>query len=965
MFWVRRQELLLPRILLSAALQACAAGSITIIVLEIRKTRQGEGTAIVQLRPLLSVNVASSSCSSPHLTPTANSRTVCGEPRIRMFTGLVPCQTSPYMWMQSEPIELSGWTLLTTGRLDRRNLLLVLKCPLSAHQAFEAAKGKKKRLPHSSKGLPLNAAVRESKMIEPIGNQYIVARPVYSANAFGEEHRKKQRHRKTFLDHLKVCCSCSTQKAKKIALSLFPIASWLPAYRIKEWLLSLAFALLVTVPPSYGLYAAFFPILVYFFLGTSKHISVGPFPVLSMMVGAVVVKVTPSDSTAALEISNSSMSNNSSTDEYKLMVAATVTVLSGIIQLLMGVLRFGFVVIYLSESLISGFTTAAAVHVLVSQLKFMLQLKVPAHTDPFSIFKVLNSIFTQIEDTNIADLVTSLIILLIVFVVKEINQRYKAKLPVPIPIELIMTVIATGVSYGFDFENRFKVAVVGEMNRGFQPPIAPDMQIFQETLGDSFGIAIVGFMVAFSVASVYSLKYDYPIDGNQELIALGLSNIFTGSFKGFAASTALSRSGVQESTGGKTQVVGGLYCEGHSGVGASDSELGGGGGCVDFAMSIFWSLQIAGILSAIIVLIVILALGFLLEPLQKSVLAALALGNLKGMLMQFTEIRRLWRKDKYDCLIWILTFIFAIVLGLGLGLAASVAFQLLTIVFRTQFPKCSTLANVGRSNIYKNKKDYSDMHEPEGVKIFRCPAPIYFANIQFFKQKLIDAVGFNPLQILHKRNRALKKIRKLQKKGLLQVTPKGFIYTSDGFKDSNDEMDNNEIEELDQPINTTDLPFQIDWNTDFPLNISVPKISLHSLILDFSAVSFLDISSMRGLKTILQEFIRINVDVYIVGSDDDFIEKLAQCEFFDDEVKDSIFFLTIHDAVLHIWMKKDYNASKFTPSQEKEMKFDFTINTNGGLRNRECQLVEVEMITDIISNFSSQFTDASASDDPR
>ncbi|XP_034877268.1 chloride anion exchanger [Mirounga leonina] len=752
-------------------------------------------------------------------------------------------------------------------------------------------------------------------MIEPIGNQYIVARPVYSANAFGEEHRKKQRHRKTFLDHLKVCCSCSTQKAKKIALSLFPIASWLPAYRIKEWLLSdivsgistglvavlqgLAFALLVTVPPSYGLYAAFFPILVYFFLGTSKHISVGPFPVLSMMVGAVVVKVTPSDSTAALEISNSSMSNNSSTDEYKLMVAATVTVLSGIIQLLMGVLRFGFVVIYLSESLISGFTTAAAVHVLVSQLKFMLQLKVPAHTDPFSIFKVLNSIFTQIEDTNIADLVTSLIILLIVFVVKEINQRYKAKLPVPIPIELIMTVIATGVSYGFDFENRFKVAVVGEMNRGFQPPIAPDMQIFQETLGDSFGIAIVGFMVAFSVASVYSLKYDYPIDGNQELIALGLSNIFTGSFKGFAASTALSRSGVQESTGGKT--------------------------------------QIAGILSAIIVLIVILALGFLLEPLQKSVLAALALGNLKGMLMQFTEIRRLWRKDKYDCLIWILTFIFAIVLGLGLGLAASVAFQLLTIVFRTQFPKCSTLANVGRSNIYKNKKDYSDMHEPEGVKIFRCPAPIYFANIQFFKQKLIDAVGFNPLQILHKRNRALKKIRKLQKKGLLQVTPKGFIYTSDGFKDSNDEMDNNEIEELDQPINTTDLPFQIDWNTDFPLNISVPKISLHSLILDFSAVSFLDISSMRGLKTILQEFIRINVDVYIVGSDDDFIEKLAQCEFFDDEVKDSIFFLTIHDAVLHIWMKKDYNASKFTPSQEKEMKFDFTINTNGGLRNRECQ----------------------------
>ncbi|MBZ3884457.1 Chloride anion exchanger [Sciurus carolinensis] len=752
-------------------------------------------------------------------------------------------------------------------------------------------------------------------MIEPIGNQYVVARPVYSANAFGEEHKKKHRHHKTFLDHLKLCCSCSTQKAKRIALSLFPIASWLPAYRLKEWLLSdivsgistglvavlqgLAFALLVTIPPRYGLYAAFFPVIIYFFLGTSKHISVGPFPVLSMMVGAVVTKVA-SDASTTMDLSNSTVNNESILEQKKLMVATTVTVLSGIIQLALGVLRIGFVVIYLSESLISAFTTAAAVHVLVSQLKFMLQLSVPAFTDPFSLFKVLESVFTQIEKTNIADLVTSLIILFIVFVFKEINQRYKSKLPVPIPIELIMTVIATGVSYGFDFEHRFNVSVVGEMNTGFEPPITPDVQIFQDTIGDSFGIAIVGFAVAFSVASVYSLKYDYPIDGNQELIALGLSNIFTGSFRGFAGSTALSRSGVQESTGGKTQV--------------------------------------AGLLSAVIVLIVIVAIAFLLAPLQKSVLAALALGNLKGMLMQFAEIGRLWRKDKYDCLIWIMTFIFAIVLGLGLGLAASVAFQLLTIVFRTQFPKCSTLANIGRSNIYKNKKDYSDMYEPEGVKIFRCPSPIYFANISFFKQKLIDAVGFSPLRILRKRNKALKKIRKLQKKGLLQVTPKGFICTADGLKDSDEELDNNRIEELDQPINTTDLPFQIDWNANLPLNIMVPKISLHSLILDFSAVSFLDVSSMRGLKTILQEFIRINVDVYIVGTDDDFIEKLARCEFFDDEVKDSIFFLTIHDAVLHILMKKDYSASKLNFSQEKDKKFDFTINTNGGLRYREYQV---------------------------
>ncbi|XP_069318046.1 chloride anion exchanger [Eulemur rufifrons] len=753
-------------------------------------------------------------------------------------------------------------------------------------------------------------------MIEPIGNQYIVARPVYSSNAFGEEHKKKNRYHKTFLDHLKLCCSCSTQKAKGIVLSLFPVVSWLPGYRLKEWLLSdivsgistglvavlqgLAFALLVNISPIYGLYAAFFPGIVYFFLGTSRHISVGPFPILSTMLGAVVSSMATDASTNTTQSSNSSAVDSSSSMDQKVMVAATVTVISGIIQLILGVLRIGFVVIYLSESLISGFTTAAAVHVLVSQLKFILQLTVPSHTDPFSLFKTLVSIFSQIQKTNVADLVTALIVLLIVFVAKEMNQRFKDKLPVPIPIEFIVTVIAAGISYGCDFQTKFNVAVVGNMQGGFEAPITPDMTIFASTIGDSFGIAIVAFAVAFSVASVYSLKHDYQLDGSQELIALGIGNILSGAFRGFAGSTALSRSAVQESTGGKT--------------------------------------QIAGLISIVVVLIVIVGVGFLLEPLQKSVLAALALGNLKGMLMQFAEIGRLWKKDKYDCLIWVVTFIFAIVLGLGLGLAASVAFQLLTIVFRTQFPKCTTLANVGRSNIYKNRKDYFDMYEPEGVKIFRCPSPIYFANIRFFRQKLLDAVGFSPLRVLRKRNKAVKKIRKLQKQGLLQVTPKGVICTIDTIKDSDEELDNNHIEELDQPINTADLPFQIDWNGDLPVNINVPRISLHSLILDFSAVSFLDVSSMRGLKKILQEFIRINVDVYIVGTDDDFTEKLTRCKFFDDEVQSSMVFLTIHDAVLHILMKTDYSTSKFNAIQEKEMKPDFTINTNGRLRKRDFQV---------------------------
>uniref|UniRef100_A0A8C8SLI6 Solute carrier family 26 member 3 n=1 Tax=Pelusios castaneus TaxID=367368 RepID=A0A8C8SLI6_9SAUR len=729
-------------------------------------------------------------------------------------------------------------------------------------------------------------------MVEPVGNQYVVARPVYSENAFGEEHKKVHRYHKTFLDHLRVCFRCSPEKAKKIATGLLPITSWLPEYRFKEWLLSdivsgistglvavlqgLAFALLVYVPPRYGLYAAFYPVIIYFFFGTSRHISVGPFPVLSIMVGEVVMNLVDEGTST-----NSTLTNSSTVDEQKVQVAATVTLLAGIFQLLLGVLQVGFIIIYLSQSLISGFTTAAAIHVVVSQLKFIFQLDVRGCKEPLAIFCTLGKNFGQITKANIADLVTALIILVIVFAVKEINERYKAKLPVPIPIELFVTVIAAGVSYAFNFKERFKVDVIGSLGQGLEAPVVLDMEVFQSCVGDAFSIAVVGFAVAYSVAKVYSIKYDYPINGNQELIAFGLSNIFGGAFRGFAASTSLSRSGVQESTGGKT--------------------------------------QIAGLLSAIIVLIVILAIGFLLAPLQKSVLAALALGNLKGMLMQFKEIGVLWRKDKYDCMIWVVTFLSAVILGLAIGLAAAVGFELLTIVFRTQFPKCTLLANVGRSNIYKNRKDYVDIYEPEGVKIFRCPAPIFFANIDFFKDKLISAVGFNPLRVLRKRNKALRKIRKMLKKGELQATSKCFICTVNGLNDSEEELDNNSIEELDQPTNMADLPFQIDWNTDLPPNITVPRIDIHSLILDFSAVSFFDVSALRVLKEILKEFVRIDVDIYIVGAHDGFLEKLERCAFFDDEIKPSIFFLTVHDAVLHILVKRDieyspkFKAMKVTP----------------------------------------------------
>uniref|UniRef100_A0A3Q0T3D0 Solute carrier family 26 member 3 n=1 Tax=Amphilophus citrinellus TaxID=61819 RepID=A0A3Q0T3D0_AMPCI len=710
--------------------------------------------------------------------------------------------------------------------------------------------------------------------------QYVVSRPVYSEDSFAEHHEKIHRTHKSILNHVMNYLTCDSKRAKNAVLSFLPIIGWMRIYRIREWLLGdvvsgvstglvaimqgLAFALLAELPPSYGLYTAFFPMLTYFFLGTSRHISVGAFPVLSLMVGAVVIRLVPKDGPAA----NITDFEGLSDDQKRVLVASSVTFLMGIFQLAMGVLQVGFIVIYLSDTLVSGFTTAAAIHILVSQLKFVFGLIVPGISGPLSIIYTLEKVFVQITSTNICDLVMSIIIMLVVFVVKELNDRYKAKLPVPVPIEVIMTVIACGVSYGFNFEQKYDVDVVGKMVSGYEPPIAPSVQVLQESTVEAFPVAIVGFAVAFSVAKVYSIKHDYTIDGNQELIAFGISNIFGSSFRSFAASTSLSRTAVQESSGGKT--------------------------------------QIAGLISAMMAMIVTVALGFLLEPLPRSVLGALVIVNLKGMLMQFKEIPYLWRKDKTECVVWVATCLGATLLGLDIGLAVGLGVELLTIVFRTQFPRCSILANIPGTDLYRDRKDYLNIFEPQGVKIFRIPSPLFFANIEFFRDKLVEAVGFNPLRVLRKRNKALGKIKKL-----LVMRDNGI--TEKGYGDSSCQtLEKSQVDEkeMDLSSDVSDLPFQLNWNAELPGNITVPRVDLHSLILDFSAVSFLDISGMKGLKTALKEFIRIDVDVYIVSCDAYVLEKLHSCMFFDDEIQTSIFYPTLHDAMLNVLEKHKYDTSR-------------------------------------------------------
>uniref|UniRef100_A0AAY4DM58 STAS domain-containing protein n=1 Tax=Denticeps clupeoides TaxID=299321 RepID=A0AAY4DM58_9TELE len=677
---------------------------------------------------------------------------------------------------------------------------------------------------------------------EPSDTLYSISRPVYSTPTFEHDHERQERAFIVSLLDLILLPNhyrCSGKGALRVLKSHFPVIDWLSKYPAKEWFISdlisgvstglvcslqgMAYALLVSVAPVYGLYSAFFPILTYFLLGTSRHISVGPFPVTCLMVGSVVLTLVPNNPT--LLALNGTVLNDTDLQAKRIVVASTMTVLVGLFQLAMGFLQVGFLVRYLSEPLVGGFTTAAAMHVFVSQISIILSVSTGSYNGPFSMFKTLSDVFSNIHLTNIADLVAGLLTIVVVVTVKEVSARFQHKISIPIPIEVLVTMLAAGISYAADLHSIYGASIVSEIPMGFIPVQPPNTELFWDILGPSLSTAIVGYAVAVSVAKVYASKYDYTINGNQELLAFGVSNIFCGFFSSFVSSTALSRTAVQESTGGKTQV--------------------------------------AGIVSAVLVMIVILALGNLLEPLQKSVLAGIVIANLKGMFLQMTEVPSLWRKNGTDCYIWIATFVACVVLGLDVGLLAGLGFEMATVVIRTQFPACSALGNVPGTDIYRNISDYKNVRPLLNVSldaetfwgIYNSLGQIINAIFSFVQYTLYFVSSLHILDL-----RLVVSLFAFPQDSVVSVVSLGL--DNEGFESDRDL----ELEKRgggQDPV----VDVKVDWALELPVRVSVPRVHIHSLVLDFSAVSFLDVVAVKSLRLVIKEFVRIGVSVYIAGCD--------------------------------------------------------------------------------------------------
>ena len=564
-----------------------------------------------------------------------------------------------------------------------------------------------------------------------------------------EEPTLKERVRKT----VGSCCTYSAGCAKEKLLSFFPCVDTTRTYRLREYILNdlvaglsvgvihipqgMGFALLASLPAVFGLYSSFFPVIVYFFFATSRHNSAGTMALISLMIGAVVDRETPLIMAARGYSEDNSMATNVATmvanttggsgyvteilnktigtvsgsiyaQQYvltKVEVAMSMSLLIGLFQILMSFLRMGILTTVMPLPFIQGFTTGAAFHIATSQLKFMFGLKVQRFEGSFQAPRLWIAILLKIDQTNVAEFLTALSCIIILINLKEcVNERYKSKMRVPIPAEIIVVIIGTLVSHYARFSQKFNVKIIGHIPRGIPTPAMPTMQNAQNYMAESFIAGVVGFAISISMAKIFTKKYDYEVDTNQEMFAYGMCNAVGSFFSSFGGCVAPPRCMVHDSVGGRTQV--------------------------------------ASIFSSLLVLLVIVAIGPLFRSLPNSVLAAIIIMALKPMFWQLNQLSWFWKVNKYDFTIWLVTWLAVVILDITYGLVIGIIFSVFIVIIQSQRTEGEELKPAGDSFVPASRYKTNDLNR---IKIFRFNSSVYFANADQFKSQLYQHIG-KPMQ---------------------------------------------------------------------------------------------------------------------------------------------------------------------------------------------------------------------------
>lgn len=466
----------------------------------------------------------------------------------------------------------------------------------------------------------------------------------------------------------------------------FPIFQWLPNYSkaylsgdISAGLIvgimlipqGMAYAMIAGLPPVFGLYASLIPQIIYAIMGTSRQLAVGPVAMDSLLVASGL---------GALAISG--------VDEY-IAMAIFLALFMGAIQLGLGLLRMGFLVSFLSRPVISGFTSAAAIIIGLSQLKHLLGTTIESSNQVHILIK---NAFLTITDTNPITLGIGIFAIIIIKSIKKINKN--------IPAALMVVVVGILGVYFLGLQD-IGVKIVGEVPKGlpsFQVP-AIDYTRISELVPIALTLALIAFMEAISVAKAVEEKHDdYEVDPNQELIALGTSNIIGSLFQSYPTTGGFSRTAVNDQAGAKT--------------------------------------GISPLISALVVGLTLLFLTPLFFYLPNAVLAAIIMVAVFG-LIDFKYPIQLFKTRKDEFVLLLVTFLITLTVGIKDGIMVGVLLSLLLLVYRTSRPHIAILGRIKGSNYFKNVLRFSENTEVfDDFLIIRFDAQLFFGNKDFFKKEL-------------------------------------------------------------------------------------------------------------------------------------------------------------------------------------------------------------------------------------
>lgn len=474
---------------------------------------------------------------------------------------------------------------------------------------------------------------------------------------------------------------------------LIPILEWLPNYtrsRFKGDFIAgitvaiilipqgIAYALIAGLPPIYGLYCALVPQLVYAVFGSSRQVAIGPVAMDSLIVATGV-------STLAL----------AGSDSY-IAIAILLAFMVGGIQFLLGVFRLGFVVNFLSKPVISGFTSAVALTIGINQFRNLFGVD---FIQSDQIQYVLDDIWFTITDFNSHTTIIGLISVTVIIILRKINKK------IPNALIVVVAGILTIRYFGNDFVD---VAIVKDIPSGLPSFSFPELDISQmkELLPIALTLVMVGYLETISIGKSLEAKQDeYKIRPNQELMALGLSNMIGSWFKAYPSTSSFSRSAINQESGATTGM--------------------------------------ASLVSVFMVLITLLFLTPLFYHLPKTVLAAIIIVAVFG-LVNIKEAIFLWKANNLDFWLLIATFFSTLLFGIEYGIMIGVGLSLIILIFRTSRPYVAELGKVPDSDFYRNRERFTEVIVDNEVLVFRFDAQLFYANSSYFIETLelmVEAKG--------------------------------------------------------------------------------------------------------------------------------------------------------------------------------------------------------------------------------